>query len=213
VVRLAEYLDVPLRERNALLVAAGYAPVFAETPVDAPAMADVRAAIDEVLRAHEPWPAVVVDRHWDLVTANRAAALLVEGVAPELLGPPTNVLRACFHPDGLAPRISNLADVSAHVIGGLRRTVDATGDPVLGDLLDELLGYPGVAEGVGAPGRGGSGVAVTMRLRRGDAELAFVTMVAAFGNALDLTLAELTLETFLPADPATAAALAEALSV
>jgi transcriptional regulator with XRE-family HTH domain len=204
VLLLAHHLAVPLRDQNGLLLAAGYAPVFAETPVDDSAM---WAALDEVLAAHEPWPAIVVDRRWDLVAANRAAALLVEDVEPHLLGPPTNVLRVCLHPDGLARRIVDLPTMAAHVLAGLQRQVDHLGDPELVDLLHELRGYPGILGASESGGSPTSGLSVTMRLRRGDEELSFLSMIATFGTAVDATLSELTLETFLPADPATATAL------
>jgi len=126
VLHLAEQLDVPLRERNGLLVAAGYAPVYAETALDAPLMGAVRAALRQVLTGHEPYPAVVVDRKWTLVDANAGVALLTEGVAPELLTPPANALRVSLHPDGMAPRIVNLGEWRAHLLGRLRRQIDAT---------------------------------------------------------------------------------------
>jgi transcriptional regulator with XRE-family HTH domain len=201
---LAQHLGVPLRDRNSLLLAAGYAPVFVERPVDDGA---VRAALDEVLLAHEPWPAIVVDRRWELVAANAAAALLVEDVEPHLLGPPMNVLRVCLHPDGLARRIVDLPAMAAHVLAGLQRQVDHLADPDLVELLNELRGYPGL---LGAAEDGvspTSGLSVSMRIRRGGEELSFLSMIATFGTAVDATLSELTLETFLPADDATATTL------
>ena len=206
VLHLSSCLRVPLRDRNRLLIAAGFAPMFLDGPLDDPGRAGVRAAIDAVLAAHEPWPAIVVDRMWDLITANRAArSLLGAGVADHLLNPPINVLRVCLHPEGLAPAITNLPAMAAHVLGGLRRQIEALGDPKLAALADELESYPGV-RGIQNPGdESANGVAVTMRLRRGDAELALVSMVATFGTAVDATLSELTLETFLPANRETAA--------
>jgi transcriptional regulator with XRE-family HTH domain len=205
---LAESLDVPLRERNPLLIAAGFAPTYNATDLDAPEMQSVREALERLLAAHEPYPAILVDRRWNLVQANTAALVLVEGVDPDLLEPTCNVLRASLHPRGLAPRIQNIAQWSAHVIDNLRRQIAITGDEELRALELELLGYardmgisvPPAAE---AP----RSIATPMRLRTDSGELALMTMIATFGTALDITLAELSLETFLPADPATAAAL------
>src|SRR5690606_21492808 len=141
---LAEHLDVPLRERNHLLLAAGYAPLYAETPLDAAAMAPVRDALDTILAGHEPYPAVIVDRRWDLVaTTDAARRVLAARVAPALLGPPANALRISLHPDGLAPHIVNLAEYSAHLRTRLHRQVVRSGDPELAALEAELAGYPG----------------------------------------------------------------------
>jgi transcriptional regulator with XRE-family HTH domain len=213
VLHLADRLDVPLRERNALLMAGGFAPTFHATDFAAPEMQAVRDAVDRILAAHEPFPAILVDRQWNLVANNRAAILLVDGVAAELLDPPCNVLRASLHPKGLAPRIVNLDEWTGHVLGNLRRQVAVTGDDALRDLADELAGYAtemGVADP--RPHEGPSAIApqpiaMTMRLRTDDRELAFITMIATFGTAIDITLTELALETFLPADASTAAAL------
>ena len=208
VLHLADRLDVPLRERNALLMAGGFAPTFHATDFAAPEMQAVRDAVDRILAAHEPFPAILVDRKWNLVANNNAALLLVEGVAPELLDPPCNVLRASLHPKGLAPRIVNLDEWTAHILGNLRRQVAVTGDEELRELADELAGYAtdmGVADP--RPHEGPRAIAMTMRLRTDDGELSFITMIATFGTALDITLTELALETFLPADASTAAAL------
>ena len=207
VLHLAEQLDVPLRERNQLLLAAGYAPVYAETTLDSPPMATVRAAIRQVLAGHEPYPAVVVDRGWNLVDANAGVALFTAGVPRELLAPPTNVLRVSLHPDGMAPRIVNLGEWRAHLLGRLRRQVALTADPALAALQDELRGYPcdQPEPEVELPGPGD--VVVPLRIRHGDRELAFFSTVATFGTPLDITVAELAIESFFPADPGTAAVL------
>jgi transcriptional regulator with XRE-family HTH domain len=205
VLQLAEHLEVPLRERNRLLLAAGYAPVFGETPLDAPALSAVRGALRQLLAAHQPYPAVVVDRGWHLVEANASLALLTDLVAPHLLAPPANVLRASLHPDGLAPHIANLPDWRGHLLTRLRRQVEVSADPDLAALLGELRGYPG-GEHDPAPSPGD--IAIPLRLRAGGAELSFLSTVATFGTPLDVTVAELTIEAFYPADPATAAALA-----
>jgi transcriptional regulator with XRE-family HTH domain len=205
--RLAEQLEVPLRERNHLLLAGGYAPVFGQAPLDAPQMAGVREALRKVLVGHEPYPAVVVDRSWNLVDANAAVAALLGSTDPALLAPPANVLRASLHPDGMAPRIVNLGEWRAHLFGRLRRQVALTGDPGLAELLDELRAYPcdQPEPEVEVPGPGD--VVVPLRLRHGGRELAFLSIMASFGTPLDVTVAELAIESFFPADPATGAVL------
>ena len=205
--RLAEQLEVPLRERNHLLLAGGYAPVFGQAPLDAPQMAAVRAALRQVLAGHEPYPAVVVDRAWNLVDANAAVAVLLGPTDPALLAPPANVLRVSLHPDGMAPRIVNLGEWRAHLFGRLRRQVALTGDAGLAELLDELRAYPcdQPEPEVEVPGPGD--VVVPLRLRHGDRELSFLSIMASFGTPLDVTVAELAIESFFPADPATGAAL------
>ena len=204
---LADHLDVPLRERNALLLAAGYAPVYAERPLDDAAMSPVREALDKVLAGHEPYPAVVVDGRWDLVTANGTAVAILGGVAPELLEPPVNTLRATLHPDGLARQITNLGEYSAHLLHRLRQQAMLSQDPELSALYDELRWYPGVEERSPAAFEPAALVFTTMRLRVGDEELAFFSTLATFGTALDVTLAELAIESFFPADATTEQAL------
>jgi transcriptional regulator with XRE-family HTH domain len=204
VLHLTEQLDVPLRERNRLLLAAGFAPVYGETSLDAPRMAAIRGAVGQVLTAHEPYPAIVVDRWWDLVDSNASARLLMESVAPELLEPPINVLRASLHPDGMAPRIANLGEWRAHLLAQLRSQITVTTDPRLTELYAELSGYPGGDE----PGPSdASGVIVPLRLRHESGELAFFSTVATFGTPLDVTVAELAIESFFPADEHTAGVL------
>jgi transcriptional regulator with XRE-family HTH domain len=202
VLHLAEQLEVPLRERNEMLVAAGFAPVYGRRRLDGPDMSTVRAALDLVLAAYEPFPALVVDRAWNLVAANRAVAVFTEGVAPFLLEPPANVLRLSLHPEGLAPRILDLAQWRRHVLHRLAREAHLTGDPGLAALHRELVALPGGTEA--APP---NGIVVPLRIRAGDAVLSFLSTVTTFGTAVDVTAAELSIEAFLPADPATAAAL------
>ena len=204
---LAERLEVPLRERNVLLVAAGFAPVFAERPLDDPALAAAREAVGLVLAAHEPYPAIAVDRHWTLVAANRAAHLLTDGVASALLEPPVNVLRVALHPDGLAPRTANFAEWRDDLLARLRRQVETTADPQLAALYEELSHYP-------APPRRGphrasnpAAVAVPLRLKSELGVLSLLSTITVFGTPVDVTLSELAIETFLPADHATADAL------
>jgi transcriptional regulator with XRE-family HTH domain len=207
VLHLAEHLDVPLRERNALLLAAGYAPVFSERPLDDEAMAPVRGAIDKILAGHEPFPALVVDRGWHLVAANGAALrVLTDGVSTALLEPPVNVLRVSLHPEGLAPRIVNLPEWSSHVIDRLRREAAATADPALDQLIAELRSF-GHPEASGPPEHD---LFVPLQLRTGERVLSFVSTVATFGTARDITTAELSIESFFPADAETAAYLRDA---
>ena len=206
VLQIAEQLEVPLRERNALLLAAGYAPAYDERPLGDEAMEPVRGAVEQLLRGHEPFPAVAVDRQWELVSANAPAlALLTSGVAPTLLEPPVNTLRVSLHPDGIAPRIANLGEYSAHLLALVRREAQATADPALGALYEELRSYPGVEERhAHDPGRG---LFIPLRLRTPGGELSFFSTIARFGTALDVTVAELAIESFFPADDQTSAAL------
>jgi transcriptional regulator with XRE-family HTH domain len=207
VLHLADQLDVPLRAQNALLLAAGFAPTHEQRPMEDGEMAPVRAALDAVLQGHEPFPAIVVDRHWDLVSANRPAIeLMTEGVAAHLLDPPVNVLRACAHPDGLAPRIVNFREYAAHLVDRVRREAEAYGDPRLVALHDELAGYPGVA-GSPSPADRASQVVMPLQLRAGEATLGFFSTLATFGTARDITVEELAIEQFFPADRATAEVL------
>jgi transcriptional regulator with XRE-family HTH domain len=206
VLHLAEHLDVPLRDRNALLLAAGFAPAFAQRELDDPGMGPVRDAIDRLLRGHEPFPAVVVDRHWGLVAANRSVALLTDGVAAHLLEPPVNVLRLSLHPDGVAPRILNLGEWRAHLLDRLARQAVVSGDPALSALHAELAGLPGAGSGHSADLDTGE-IAVPLRLAVQGEELAFISAATSFGTALEVTVSELAIESFFPADPATAAFL------
>lgn len=208
VVHLAEHLDVPLRERNTLLLAAGYAPAYTETELAAPELGPIRVALEQVLAAHEPYPAVVVDRHWDVVAMNAGTGVLLAGVDPAAVTPPVNVLRLALSPAGLASRIVNFDEWSAHLLDRLRRQVLRSGDVELSALHDELAALPGVSRGRDRlPAEAPPALAVPLRLRTETGELAFVSTVTTFGTPLDITLAELTLEAFLPADAATAAAL------
>jgi transcriptional regulator with XRE-family HTH domain len=207
VIRLAEKLAVPLRERNTLLTAAGYAPMYPARPLNDPALAPARGAIDLLLKAHEPWPALAVDRHWNLVSHNRAVAPLLAGAGRALLAPPVNVLRLSLHPEGLAPRIVNLAQWRAHLIARLHQQVAASADPVLRELVDELLAYPAPESGPHANDDVGS-VVVPLQLRGPDGRvLSMISTTTVFGTPVDITLSELALETFFPADEATAQAL------
>ena len=203
VVRLAEVLEVPLRERNQLLLAAGMAPLYAERSLDDREMAAVKEGVEQVLSAYDPFPCLAVNRTWDIVAANIAATELISGVADHLLREP-NALRASLHPDGLAPRIRNLAQWRHHVIGRLRREVAVTGSNALAELLAEVEAYPGGDEETHVLG----GVAIPLELHGPDGSvLTFLNTITTFGTALELTASELRIEAFLPADAATAAAL------
>lgn len=208
VLRLAEHLEIPLRERNTLLVAAGFAPVFPQRSLDDPALASARKAVDIILTGHEPHPALAVDRGWNLISANRMIAPMLDGVDPELLAPPMNVLRLTLHPRGLAPRIANLHEWRAHLLERLRREVELTADRRLSDLLTELKAYPIPG---GQPPRKASdeygGVAIPFRIQTPAGLLSFFSTTTVFGTPVDVTLSELTLETFFPADAETAQTL------
>jgi len=216
VLRLSERLDVPLRERNTLLIAAGYAPVYPERPLDDPALQSARKAVDLVLAGHEPYPALAIDRHWTIIASNNAVPPLLAGADPSLLRPPVNALRLSLHPAGLAPRIANLAEWRSHLLARLRRQIEVTADPVLEELLNELSAYPAPGEGAGVENDVGAengddvkyaGVAVPFRLVTGQGVLSFISTTTIFGTPVDVTLSELALESFFPADAMTARAL------
>jgi transcriptional regulator with XRE-family HTH domain len=211
ILHLAEQLEVPLRERNSLLLAAGYAPLYRERPLTDDDMAPVRAALDRFLRAHEPYPALVVDTHWDIVAVNDALGILTEGVASELLVPPANALRVALHPDGMAPFTVNFAEWSADILHALHRRAVTTGDPRLEELYEELSGYPDVHLEPPPVGNVGREVVLPLVLRRGDRELSFLSTIATFGTATDITLASLAIEAFYPANAQTANALLETI--
>ncbi|MEJ8820898.1 helix-turn-helix transcriptional regulator [Variovorax humicola] len=210
VLRLAERLEVPLRERNALLVAAGFAPMYRQRSLDDPALRPARRAVDLVLKGHEPFPALAVDRHWNLVAHNAVVPLLMAGASAELLKPPVNVLRLSLHPDGLAPRIANLAQWRAHLLERLQQQIAATGDATLTALHDELAAYPVGIACHDAPSAGGelAGVVVPFQLATPNGLLSFISTTTIFGTPVDVTLQELAVESFFPADAQTAAALA-----
>jgi len=208
VVRLAEHLDVPLRARNELLLAAGYAPAYPETSFEDEEMTAVRDAVRRLLAAHEPYPAVAVDRRWELLDGNAGVPLMTAGAAAHLLEPPVNALRLSLHPEGMAPRIANLAEWRGHLLDRLRREVAATAD----EALAELEAYPGDDVADRPWTRPGAGeIVVPLRLRSDAGELSFMSTVTTFGTPLDITVSELSIETFFPADDHTAAVLRAAL--
>lgn len=204
VLRLAERLAVPLRERNALLVAAGFAPMYQARPLDHPDLAAARQAVDLVLKGHEPNPALAVDRHWNLVAANAVVPLLLDGVAPHLLAPPVNVLRLSLHPEGLGPRLANAAQWRAHLLHRLQQQIAATADGALQALHDEIAAYP-FTEAPNAPPP--SPIAVPFELRTPLGTLSFISTITIFGTPVDVTLQELAVESFFPANAETQAAL------
>ena len=208
VLRLAEQLEVPLRARNSLLVSAGFAPVYPERSLSDPVLSSALAAIRHLLDAHHPFPAIAVDRHWQLVASNDAARTLMTGVDPSLLTPSINVLRISLHPLGLASRIVNLAEWKAHVMARLRRQVDASADPVLIELAKELAEYPApTTKRDAAAGHGLADVIVPLQLQAPNGVLSFLSTTTVFGTPIDLTLSEIALESFFPADQATLQAL------
>lgn len=206
-IRLAERLDVPLRARNQMLHAAGFAAFYPEQPLTAPEMAVARRTVDAILTAHAPFPALAVDRHWTLVASNAAVSGLLVGVDATLLAPPINVLRLSLHPNGLAPRIDNLGEWRSHLLHRLQQQIDRSGDAGLVALLAELSGFPSRAST--APPGDFAGLAVPLRLRRPGlvAPLSMISTTTVFGSPVDVTLSELALECFYPADEATRAAL------
>lgn len=207
VLHLAEHLDVPLRERNSLLMAAGFAPVYRERSLDDDEMDPVRGALDVILAGHEPYPAVIVDRLWNIVTANAAAlGLFTVGVAPALLEPPVNVVRLGVHPDGLGSRVKNLAQFSEHLLMRLQRQLAVAPDPELAELYEEMLGYPGVVHESPVVTDPTALLFLPMVFDAPDGqELSLFSTLATFGTALDITLAELSIESFFPSDAATQA--------
>lgn len=209
VLRLARQLDVPLRERNALLIAAGYAPVFRESPLGDAALQGARRVVDLLLAGHEPYPALAVDRHWTMLAANRTVSVFLAGIDPSLLKPPVNVLRISLHPQGLAPRIANLVEWRTHLFERLRRQIEVSADATLAALLKELSDYPVPDESqtMAQDRTDYAGVAVPFQLKTEQGILSFLSTTTVFGTPVDITLSELALETFFPADEMTSEAL------
>jgi hypothetical protein len=208
--RLSERLQVPLRDRNRLLTAAGYAPMYRERPLADPALQPAYAAVERVLHAHEPFPAFAVDRHWNLVAHNRAALVFMAGVPQDLLAPPVNVLRASLHPRALAPRIANFAAWREHLFERLAHQIQVSGDPVLAELADELRALPappGMTEATPPAPRGVVDLAVPLQLHSPGGILSFISTITVFGTPVEVTLSELAIEAFFPADAFTAEAL------
>ncbi|MEU9060921.1 helix-turn-helix transcriptional regulator [Streptomyces sp. NPDC048430] len=218
VLHLAEHLDVPVRDRNALLVAAGYAPSYPETALTAPAMTTLRAGLDQLLTAYEPFPALVMDGMYDVVAANKGVRLLLDGVAGHLLRPPMNAMRLTLHPQGLAPRIRNLGEWRGHLLERMERQAALRSSEALRGLYEEVAAYPdpsgdtSAGPGERTDGRGPAAhpYALPLRIEAGGRVLSFISTATTFNTPMDVTVAELAVETFLPADTETAAALQEA---
>ncbi|MFG2626212.1 helix-turn-helix domain-containing protein [Streptomyces sp. NPDC048473] len=226
ILRLAEHLDIPVRERNALLVVAGYAPRYAQTALDDPALGALREGMERLLQGYDPYPALVVDGMYNVVAANRGIAMLLEGVAGHLLAPPLNAMRLTLHPEGLAPRIRNLREWRADLLAQMERQIALARSAELRELYEEVAGYPAPegtdrAEDAGTEGSGGGGgsadgqsvgadpasslpFALPLHIEHGGQVLSFVSSIATFNTPMDVTVAELAIETFLPADRATA---------
>ncbi|WP_443052653.1 helix-turn-helix domain-containing protein [Streptomyces sp. JV176] len=219
VLRLAEHLCVPVRERNALLLAAGYAPRFTETALDDPAMDTLREALTRLLRGYEPYPALVVDGTYTVVAANRGIAMLLEAVPEKLLTPPLNAMRLTLHPEGLAARIRNLPEWRGHLLDQMGRQLALHRSPALRELYEEVAAYPppeprGEPGAVAAETVGAGAVeavpllALPMLIEHDGRILSFVSSISTFNTPMDVTVAELAIETFVPADPGTVAYLA-----
>ncbi|MET7366350.1 helix-turn-helix transcriptional regulator [Streptomyces sp. NPDC005566] len=212
ILRLAEHLDIPVRERNALLVVGGYAPRFAQTALDDPSMGVLREAIDRLLAGYEPYPALVLDATYTVVAANRGMRLLLEGVSERLLTPPVNAMRLTLHPDGLAPRILNLPEWRADLLAQMERQIALVRSVELRALYDEVAAYPLPGQQPACPAgtvpvMGVASLALPLRITHGERELSFISSIATFNTPMDVTVAELAIETFLPADRETAAYL------
>jgi transcriptional regulator with XRE-family HTH domain len=204
ILRLAERLEVPMRERNVLLVAAGFAPVYPVRSLDDPALEAARKAIDVVLEAQKPYPAFALDRHWNVCASNTALPEMYAGVDASLMARPVNAMRISLHPQGLAPRIVNLGEWRAHLLARLRQQVETTGDSILAELLREVAGYPAPDAAAGEHAAAEHAIVVPFRIRTVAGVLSFFSTTTVFGTPVDITLSELALESFFPADAATA---------
>lgn len=206
VLRLAERLDVPVRERNALLLAAGYAPRYPQTPLDAPALDTLRTGLERLIRGYEPYPALVMDARYDVVAANRGITMLLDGVPESLLAPPLNAMRLTLHPQGLAPRIRNLPEWRGHLLAQMERQIALYRSAPLRELYDEVAAYPvpdSPCPPSAEPAEDVPYFALPMRIEHEGRILSFISSVSTFNTPMDVTVAELAIETFLPADPAT----------
>ncbi len=214
VLAIADRLEVPLRESNTLLLAAGYAPRYSERSLDDVALRSIRASLQRMLDAHDPYPGVVIDRQWNVVLANRAAGALTATLSPELAGPPLNVYRACLHPDGLAARTLNFDEWANYLLRQLRRTISLTTDPELEAILAEVAAYPNVARLPTPPDPGSDEpqLLIPVRLDLGGNELSMFTTLTTFGTPRDVTLDELAVELFFPADESSEQLLHAAVS-
>ncbi|WP_369175413.1 helix-turn-helix domain-containing protein [Streptomyces sp. R28] len=204
VLRLAEHLEVPVRERNALLLAAGYAPHYPETPLDDPALDAVRAGMEQLIQGYEPYPALVVDAMYHVHAANRGILMLLDGIPEHLLAPPLNTMRLTLHPEGLAPRIRNLREWRGHLLAQMDRQIALHRSEPLRRLYEEVAAYPVPEETPGAaPAEAAPYFALPLLIEHEGRVLSFVSSISTFNTPMDVTVAELAIETFLPADPAT----------
>jgi hypothetical protein len=210
VLRLAEHLDVPVRERNALLLAAGYAPRYPETPLDDPALDALREGIEQLIGGYEPYPALVVDATYNVVAANRGIMMLLDGVPERLLQPPLNAMRLTLHPEGLAPRIRNLRAWRGHLLTQMERQIALRRSEPLRALYEEVAAYPvpeaesGAESGAAAETQEPAPYfALPLQIEHEGRTLSFISSISTFNTPMDVTVAELAIETFLPADPAT----------
>ncbi|MFJ5260378.1 helix-turn-helix domain-containing protein [Streptomyces sp. NPDC088387] len=209
VLRLAEHLEVPVRERNALLLAAGYAPRYPETPLDDPALDTLRDGLERLIQGYEPYPALVVDALYQVVAANRGILMILDGLPEHLLTPPVNAMRITLHPEGLAPRIRNFPEWRGHLLAQMERQIALRRSDRLRELYEEVAAYP-VPESEttatapdGEPPQDVPYFALPMRLEHEGRTLSFVSSISTFNTPMDVTVAELAIETLLPADPAT----------
>ncbi|MFF4172891.1 helix-turn-helix domain-containing protein [Streptomyces sp. NPDC001744] len=211
VLRLAEHLEVPVRERNALLLAAGYAPRYAESPLDGPRLEALREGVERLLRGYEPFPALVVDGSYTVVAANRGVELLLSGLPGHLLTPPLNAMRIALHPEGLAPRIRNLREWRGHLLSQMERQIALVRSDPLRALYEEVAAYPPPPRTGGVPEEPEPEpypyFALPLRIEHGGRVLSFVSSISTFNTPMDVTVAELAIETLMPADPGTAAYL------
>jgi transcriptional regulator with XRE-family HTH domain len=212
VLRLAEHLDVPMRDRNSLLLAAGYAPRFRETPLADPSMNALREGLDQLLRGYEPYPALVVDATYNVIAANRGITMILEGISEHLLQPPLNAMRLTLHPEGLAPKIRNLREWRGHLLHQMDRQIALQRSDALRAVYEEVAAYPVADPGVDVLDADGSGsgsgsdslcFALPLRIEHDGHLLSFISSISTFNTPMDVTVAELAIETLLPADPAT----------
>ncbi|CAM5273682.1 Helix-turn-helix domain-containing protein OS=Streptomyces rochei OX=1928 GN=G3I25_22555 PE=4 SV=1 [Streptomyces rochei] len=204
VLRLAEHLDVPVRERNALLLAAGYAPHYPETPLDDPALDALREGMERLIRGYEPYPALVVDATYRVLAANRGILMLLDGLPEHLLQPPVNAMRLTLHPEGLAPRIRNLREWRGHLLEQMRRQIALHRSEPLRALYEEVAAYRVPESGAGEePAEPVPYFALPMQIEHEGRTLSFISSISTFNTPMDVTVAELAIETLLPADPAT----------
>lgn len=200
IVLLAENLEIPLRERNKILMTAGYAPVYSEKSFDDPSLAAARRAFELILKAHEPFPALAIDRHWNMVAANKTVPLMLEGIAPELLAPPVNVLRLSLHPQGLAAKILNLEEWRGHLLSRLKKQVEDTADLQLEELLKELRAYQPAEKRRPRASQTAPEIVVPLKIATRFGTLSLISTTTVFGTPVDVTISEIALETFFPAD-------------